>query len=334
MTPLRRLPFHWSTLMVLGFAGLLAMVGFFAEVFQAPRLPQEMVQLVRNPLSAEKLRRVKRLSFSNRAGQFHFENTHPEGLAEGPWKMTSPTSTRARRDFFVKVLAALSELQVRHVHGQDTINLKSFSLDKPLFTLVVEPVGSSPWEITFGLVNPIDDSTYFTVQGQEWIYQSNALPLSLDTVTPEELIDARALAFSAEKLDGVEIVSLNGGPGLAFHRTGDEWRTSQGMLLNPKRVDQFLSELHALKGYMVLDKLTPEQEARLREVAAAPERRLRLGQEGTSETWFLSPSMDRLGDLRFERSGSVLLWREGTLSPIVLGREQLGVFGRKERDLR
>ena len=325
-----KLPLRWSTLLVVGFGLLLAMVGFFAEVFQAPPIPQEMAQLIKNPLPLHKLKNVRRLSFTNKAGAFKFENANSEGNPEGPWRMTEPTAIKARKDFFVKVLQALSDLQVRNVHRADSINLQSFSLDKPLFTLSIEPSEGAPIEIAFGLLNPIDNSTYFHMKDQEWIYQCMTLPLPLETVTADELLDARALAFTLDKVDQLEIDPN----GLKLIRTGERWQMADGTPVDTRKVESFLKDLQALKSYMVLDKLTPSQSEALQQVMLTPQWRLKLGQAGTPEVYFISAAMDRLGDLKLDRSGSSLLYREGTASPIVLSREQVSIMNKRDKDFR
>lgn len=330
MNLIHRFPVRWSTVMVITFAVILATVGFFAEVFQAPSVPQEMAQLITNPLPVSKLQRLRSLSFTNKSGLFKFENTHPDGASEGPWRMLEPTSIKARKDFFVKVVQALSELQVRNVHRADSINLKSFSLDRPLFTLTLAPVDGVAVEVAFGLLNPIDNTTYFKIKDQEWIYQSLALPLPLETVTVDELLDSRALAFSAENLDSLEI-SPNG---VKLIKIGGVWQNQDSSPANQQKVEQLLKELQTLKSYMVLDKLDADQALALQEIMQSPQWRLRLGQGETSEVYLISPALDRVGSYKLERSGSHLLYREGTLTPIVLGREQMGVFSRRDRDLK
>jgi hypothetical protein len=321
---------RWSTAMVLAFGSLLAFVGFFAEVFQAPPLPQETAQLIRNPLPLEKLQTLRVLEFTNKNGLFKFENTHADGALEGPWRMTEPTAMKARRDFFVKVVEALGDIQVRHVHRSDSINLQSFSLDKPLFTLRFIPVTGEPMELAFGLLNPIDNTTYFSMKDGGWIYQSQALTLPLETVSADELLDARALAFNPDQVEILELTPQ----GFHLSKIAGQWQNSQGQPMDNRKVDEFLLKLQTLKGYMVLDKLTAEQGQELNRLMVNPQWTLRLGTLQAAETYHVSAPLDRLGDLKLERSGSSLLYREGSLNPVVLGREQVGMLLKREKDLK
>ncbi len=332
---LKNLSIHWSTLVVVCFALLLGAVGFFAEVFQAPPLPQELAQLIKNPLPVEKLQRLKRMSFTNKMGSFKFENTHPEGFLDGPWQMTEPTTIKARKDFFIKVVKALSDIQVRHSHRSDTINRQSFSLDKPLFSLTLELSEGTPIELAFGLINPIDNSTYFLIKGQEWIYQCTTLPISLESVTQEELLDSKALALNP---DQVNLIELQQAPfdssGLRLMRVEGSWQDPEGKKFDDRKVAAFLRDLQTLKSTMVLDKLTESQSTELTRVMTNPAWRLRLGQGQLPETFYVSAPLDRLGDLKLERNRSFLFYREGTQNPLVLGSEQLGIITKKERDFR
>lgn len=321
---------RWSTAMVIAFGFLLAFVGFFAEVFQAAPLPQETAQLIRNPFPLEKLQTLRLMEFTNKNGFFKFENTNTDSTLDGPWRMIEPTAMKARRDFFVKVVEALSEIQVRHVHRADSINLQSFSLDKPLFTLRFVPVTGEPLEIAFGLLNPIDNTTYFYMKDGGWIYQSQALTLPLESVNADELLDARALAFNPDQVEILELAPQ----GFSLSKVAGQWQNSQGQPMDNRKVEEFLIKLQTLKGYMVLDKLTPEQDQELKRMMVNPQWTLRLGTLQAAETYHVSPPLDKLGDLRLERSGSSLLYREGSLNPVVLGREQLGMLLRKEKELK
>ncbi len=321
---------RWSSAMVIGFASLLGLGGFFAEVFQAPPVAQDPVQLVRNPLPLEKLSTLRGLEFTNKAGTFRFENTDPDGAMEGPWRMTEPTALKARRDFFVKVGQALADIQVRHVHRTDPINLQSFFLHKPLFTLRLIPVVGAPVEIAFGLVNPIDNTTYFTLTDGPWIYQSQVFGLPLENVTAEELLDSRALAFNPDQVLSLEITP----GGVRLTKNDGRWQDSRGAALENRKVEEFLLKLQTLKGHTVLDKLTQDQQAAVRRLMETPQITLRLGLSQGLETYHFSAPLDRVGDLKLERAGSVLLMREGAMNPVAMGREQLGVLSKKESELR
>lgn len=330
------LRFHWSTYIVAGFATLLVAVGFFAEVFQAPPIPQEIAQLIKNPLPIERIKKLKRVSFSNKMGQFKFENSHPEGLMEGPWQMIEPTNIRARKDFFIKMIGVLEEIQIRHTHRSETINLQSFSLDKPLFTLELEPIKGSKLEIAFGLINPIDNSTYFAIKGEEWIYQCNTLSIPFETVTPDELLDSKALALNFDQINFVELATYPfQGPAVKLTRAELEWQDETGRKFDRRKVESFLKDLQNIKSYMVLDKLTPVQSQELQRLLSTPAHRLRMvSGNAVPETFYISSPLEALVDLRFEKKRSVLFYREGSVNPLVLSGEEANVFYRKEKDFR
>lgn len=330
------LRFHWSTYVV-GFFGLLLFaVGFFAEVFQAPPIPQEISQLIKNPLPMEQLKRLRRVSFTNKMGKFKFENSHPDGLVEGPWQMIEPTNIKARKDFFVKMLSALEEIQIRHTHRNETINLQSFSLDRPLFGLRLEPMSGKPLEVNFGLINPIDNSTYFSLSDDNWIYQCNTLAIPFETVTPDELLDSKVLALNVDLISSIEIASYPfQTPGIRIQRQETDWFDQEGKKLDGKKVESFLRDLQQLKSYMVLDRLTPGQAVELERVLTTPRWRLRMTNAGAApETFYMTGELEALADLRLERKGSVLFYREGTRNPLVLNGAQLNFMNKKVKDLR
>ncbi len=326
---------HWSSLAVGFFALLLSAVGFFAEIFQAPPIPEELAQLIKNPLPMEHYQKLRRMSFSNKMGQFLFENTDPDGDPQGPWLMTSPTAIKARKDFFLKTLKVLSDIEIRHTHGLDTINLQSFSIDRPLYTLTLEPVKGTPLEISFGLINPIDNSTYFTVKGHEWIYQSNTLPIAFESVTPDELVDSKPLALNFALLKQIEVMSAPfEAPAVKLTRVESEWLDPRGKRLDRKKVDQFLRDLQDLRSYMVLDKLTEEQQQEVGRAMASPAYRLRFSLGSSAETFYATRPLEKIADLKLDKKQSFLFYREGTQYPLVLSGDQLGVLTRREQDLR
>jgi hypothetical protein len=326
---------HWSTFAIFGFAFILGSVAFFAEVFQAPPNPQDLVQLIQNPIPMERLKSLKRLTFTNKMGNFKFENSHPDFDLDGPWQMTEPTNIRARKDFFLKVMKTLDEVQVRHTHRADPINIQSFSLDKPLFSLVFETIKGAPVAISFGLINPIDNSTYFIIEGHDWIYQSTALTLALEAVTPDELLDSKALALNSDLISMIEISAAPfQKPQLRALKVSDIWQDEMDRPLDNKKINRLINDLQSIKSYMVLDKLTETQSGELEKIMTEPQWKLKIAQRDYTESFFISKPIDEVLDFKLEKRNSLLFYREGTLAPIVLSPEQVNIFKRVERDLR
>jgi hypothetical protein len=326
---------HWSTIIVSIFALIMTAVAFFAEIFQAPPVPQDLTQLVQNPIPLDKLSEIKSMSFSNKMGSYKFENTHPSFDIEGPWQMIEPTIIKARKDFFIKVQRALKEIQVRHTHRSDTINIQSFSLDKPLFVISFENTEGLITQISFGLINPIDNSTYFTLSGDNLIYQSNTLSIPLESVTTDELLDAKALAINS---DIISMIELQEAPfqksQLKLIRVSDTWQDDEGIKFDKRKVDKLVSDLQEIKSYMVLDKISSTTQSELDRLMAAPQWKLRLAQRDYIETFFVAGPLSSVGEVKLDKANSLLFYREGSSTPIVLSPEQIQIFKRLEKQMR
>ena len=326
---------HWSTVAVLSFGLILSALAFFAEVFQGPPVPQDLTQLIQNPIPLEKLNQLKSVGFTNKMGSFKFENAHPQFELDGPWQMIQPTNIKARKDFFVKVLKSLSDIQVRHTHRADTINLQSFSLDKPLFSFVFETKEGSLIHVSFGLINPIDNSTYFSLSDSEMIYQSNTLSLPLESVTPDELLDSKALALNNEMVSMIEIqVAPFQSSQLKVNKIADIWQDNAGKQMDVRKLDRYINDLQNIKSYMVLDKLSNLASAELDKIISNPNWKLKIAQREYTETFFVAGPLNEIGDLKLDRPNSLLFFREGTTTPIVLAPEMVQIFKKNDNQLR
>lgn len=326
---------HWSTMAVVGFGIILSALAFFAEMFQGPPVPTDLTQLIQNPIPTDKLANLKSVSFTNKMGSFKFENTHPQFELDGPWQMIQPTNIKARKDFFLKVLKSLTEIQVRHTHRADTINLQSFSLDKPLFSFIFETQDSSLIQVSFGLINPIDNSTYFSLTGSDLIYQSNTLSLPLESVTPDELLDSKALALNSELVSMIEIQEAPfQAIQLRVNKISDLWQDNSGQRMDSKKLERYIGDLQNIKSYMVLDKLSPIASAELEKIMSAPRWRLKIAQREYTETFFVAGPLTDIGDFRLEKANSLLFYREGTTTPIVLPPDMQNIFKKSDSQLR
>src|SRR5690606_28129922 len=104
-------------------------LGLFAEIFESQTPEVDIAQIYANPVPVNELQRLKNFKLTNKHGNFVFENSHPEGLLEGPWQMIEPQALKLKSEIVRKIIDALNVIRVRNFYRLEPINITSFSLD-------------------------------------------------------------------------------------------------------------------------------------------------------------------------------------------------------------
>jgi hypothetical protein len=327
---------HWSTWTIIGFGVLLFFVAIFAELFQAPPLPpQEITKMVQNPIPSAAIEKMIELKMTNKNGTFILKNLNPNYESSGPWLMESPQKTKVKSGVVEKIIKSLDSLYIRNIHRLEPINLKSFSLDKPSCEIKWTHPLSAPLEVKFGLINPIDNSLYFTFSDQKWIYQSTLPEATFDQIGLNDLIDTHILFIQTDRLVKAEIWKNPFDiPQISIIRNNDGWMSEDGQQFKTDKVLSFFERIQKMKSYMILDKVESENQPSLQELLIKPAYKLVFTYTDRLETYFLSQTTDHIGSLKFDKGSSFLFYSQGSPTPLIISKEYLSSLLLKPNDLR
>lgn len=321
-----------STFIVLAFFIILLFLGLFAEVFESQTPEVDLAQIYANPVPVNDLQHLKRLRLTNKQGSFLLENTHPSGNLEGPWQMTEPQSLKVKNDVVAKIIEALNVLRVRNFHRLEPINISSFSLDNPTLTLVFTNSKDKIFEIKMGLVNPIDNSAYLSLSSQDQIYQIDPIEMALESYDLAQLVESKILALNTSSLLSLEIYGQSGLE-LKLLKKDQEWVDQNGVGLSENKVNRFFERLEDLKSTSILDKLTTEQLEFMRKSVANPIFSLKIISNQGVRNYLVGEVKGEFAGLSVPQD-SFTLSSDEKQSFVLIGREQLKIFGTKSSELK
>ncbi|MGE3610824.1 MAG: DUF4340 domain-containing protein [Bacteriovoracaceae bacterium] len=321
-----------STFLVLFFFVILLFLGLFAEVFESENQEVDLAQIYANPIPVNDLQHLKSLRITNKQGSFLLENTGADGNLKGPWQMIEPQSLKVKNDVISKIIDALNVIRVRNFHKLEPINISSFSLDNPTLTLVFTTSADKIFEIKMGLINPIDNSAYLSLSSQDQIYQIDPIEMALESYDLAQLVESKILALNSSSLASIEIYGQNG-LDLKILKKEQEWVDQNGTTLAGAKVNRFFENLEDVKSSSILDKLTPEQIELMKKSVATPIYTLKLISNQGVRNYLIGQINGQIPGINIPEDSYVLSSDEKN-SFIIIGREQLRIFGTKSSDLK
>ena len=322
-----------STFLVSIFFMILLFLGLFAEVFESHTPEVDLAQVYANPVLVNEFQRLKQVKLQNKQGVFVLENTHPDGNLSGPWQMIEPQSLKVKDDVIKRVLEALNSIRVRNFHRLEPINITSFSLDNPTLTLNLINNRDKNLEIKMGLINPIDNSAYMSLNTQNQIYQIDPIEMALESYDLAQLVESRILALNPSSLVSLELYTSNGLE-LKLLKKDENWLDQNNETMSLNKVEKFFERLEELKSFSILDNLNSDQKLYMEKALASPVYSLKLITGQGVRTYVIGEVQGAPPGLTVDRSSYYALSSEDRKSFVLIEKDQVRIFGTNSRDLK
>lgn len=322
-----------STILVIFFFFILLFLGLFAEVFESQTPEVDIAQIYANPVPVSNLKQLKNLRLVNKHGTFLFENTHPTGNLEGPWQMLEPQSLKVKGQIVSKIIEALSAIRVRNFHRLEPINISSYSLDNPTLTLFFTNDQNRIYEIKMGLINPIDNSAYLTLTGQDQIYQIDPIEMALESYDLAQLVESKVLALNSESLQALEIFN-EGQLKLKLLRKEDQWLDQTATILSEQKVKKFFERLEQMRSFSILDKLTTDQKIFMEKTMAQGSWGLKLITGQGVRSYVIGQVRGQIPGTDISKNEIYALSTDDLQSFVLIERSELGILNTRSNDLK
>ncbi len=307
-----------------------------SEFFQAPTEQNTELTRFRTLFTKEDFANITELKLRNRLGDFHFSKVENDPYSR--WNMVLPKRFPANNEVLKKLFETLKDLKIRKIFSYDPINIANFSLDAPLYEITLIGTDGKKKVLSFGLVNPIDNSTYVSNSAEtEAIYHIDAVQSDLASLDMTDFVDSHIFTPKSAQVKTLKIYrgSVSGTPAFQLQR-GDrgEW-ISRGRELDEAKTLQWMDELLLLKTMLIVDKSTPELDDSVQKLIESPQFTLEI--EDLNEnvlTWSVSNSINSLPDVRVEKRAYVLIKASNRPYPYLIHKDQLRLFQPREQDMR
>jgi len=313
---------------MLAFFFLLITAGALSSVFfQAPVVKTHEIERMRVLFNDSDLGDLRELTLSNRLGNFTFERV----ASQSSWRMTEPRMVMANAQPLERMLSALSEIKIRRIYDRDPINISNFSLDQPQMKVKLVSSDLSTKELSFGLINPIDNSTYIAFDQGDLIYHIDALNFTLENLDLINFIDTRIFALSIDQMASLKIWRENiSQPQLHLVNEDGQWKDAGLNLLEPIAVREFLTELTSLRSLFIIDKKSPELSLAIDQQLEKPLYTVEvISQSGDSYRYSLSQLVQSLPEMKFEKRQNFLIQASNRDYPFMLAKDSLELFNKR-----
>ncbi len=325
-----------STWMILFFAAVLFITGFYSDFFQAPIDISPEMSRYRSLFQPSQILGVRELILKNNLGTFHFEKSSSN--PDTPWMMISPRKLPANSSLVKTILKDLNNVQIRSVHANDPINIANYSLDTASLEVTLINSNDKASTLKFGLINPLDNSTYVSLSDQDAIYHIDNISTTLNTLDLASFVDTRIFTFDLSSVTSIKIYrgqeSRNNLNFLA-EKNGLNWVGQKNLMLKTEAVKEYLGGLADLRSPLILDRVSEELAKAVEQYLEKPSFLIVVTDNNKNKyTYKISGLVRNLPGVKLEKWQNFIIQPSNREFPYVLNKKVLGAFQRSERRLR
>lgn len=324
----------WS----LAFFSSALIVGVLASIFfQAPTKTNHPLNRFRTLIPSSHITSATRLDFTNRLGEFSLEK-----ISDTEWMLIKPRVLPAKISTINLIFDALQNIKIKEVLVKDLINISNYSLELPLIKIKLNSSSSNQvaeqMEITFGLVNPIDNSTYSMLSQNDAIYHTSALDTALQSLALSDFVDSKIFPVSKENIASFQ--TYRGSPlrsdlKLSIFKDSNEFKNKRGVRLHPKRIFKFFDDIHAIKSYFLLDKQSPKLQEQLEKLTNDPLYTVIIeSKDKTKYTFKISGTIHSLDGIKMEKRKYFLISASHRKYPYLVNKKSLRLFYKTQKSFK
>jgi hypothetical protein len=300
----------------------------YSELFQAPQKVIDHQSFYQNPLNDEFLESINEVHYTNR-----IENIT---MSKGPyhWNLIFPRNLLADSDSISSLFSALRQIQVRKLYPKDTININNFSLSDPLLKLKL--IGTDKTiDFKLGIINPIDQSAYISINTTPYIYQIEFFKQSIETFGLSDFINSHVIVTPKRRIKQLQIYRGKLGGFNLFHVDWiqNAWRGDRERILNQDKVDKFLNALFKARSHIILDDLTAKQMKKFDQYFNYPPFTMKITtKEGTEIELSVTNPLPAIPHLKIEKRQHVMIKVSNRKAYLVIDKDFLKLLNNKTSD--
>lgn len=319
-----------SSWMLIIFIFALVLSAGISEFFQAPKALNQELQQYHFLFSRDQIANFDEIEIHNRLGNFTIKRSTSKESAEGSWKMISPRLLPASKGLVERLLLTLEGVKIRKLYPKDPINLSNFSLDNPLMKFNLKTTDGTEEEIHFGLVNPIDNSTYIYSSSKEVIYHVDALANSLEGQGLSDFVDSKVFTMNLSTIKEMNLFRGENSLQLSLRRENDQWMGKGEKVLQPDEVAEYMNGLLDVRSALILDKLTDSLQTTLERLMATPFYSVEIKETtGRTVTYRISTIVNNIPDVKIDKGQIFIIKASNRDHPYVLTKDSFRHFGKK-----
>ncbi|TNE95210.1 MAG: DUF4340 domain-containing protein [Deltaproteobacteria bacterium] len=316
-----------SNWLMIFFLFALALSAGISEFFQAPKTLNQELEQYHFLFTKDQIVKFDKIKIENRLGEFSLaKNEH------GHWDLTEPRLLPASEELVTKLTRTLEGVKIRKLFPKDPINLSNFSLDNPLMKIKLSSStsGDIEEEVHFGLVNPIDNSTYIFSESKEVIYHVDALANSLEGLGLSDFVDSKVFTMHPGSVSSFELYRGRSSLQLSLSKEKNQWMIKPEKPVQPEEVNSYLNELLEIRSALILDRLTDKLSETLDKLLTTPFYFIKVTTaDGTEVTYEISTIVNSLPDVKLDKGQIYIIRASNRSHPYVFTKDSFKHYGKR-----
>lgn len=301
-----------------------------SEFFQAPILSSKELSKLQFLYTNSDFEKISKLNLKSNLGDFNLVKED-----KNTWMMTTPRRINANSEIVTKILKALEDIKIKKIYPNDQINVANFSLDKPVATLTITDDKNESKILSFGLINPIDSSTYLQVKGENVIYHINVLDFSLEKLDVTNLIDTQIFSSNVLAVSELKIFPPRTSiPSFNVLKKENEW-SSGNLKLDSASVVSFIEEIKAIKTHIILDQIDETMVLEMEKIFQNSANKIEITEDkGSVITYDISQPFNSLTNIKVEKRQNFLIRASNRKHVFVVNKDYLKLFSKRVNQLK
>lgn len=319
-----------STWFCLFFFALLLLYVIFIEFFQNNQSKQSVQSLVSNPIRSDIIKSTNAIRFKNRIGSFVLKSEN------NSWVLQEPRVIPAKVQTVSKIMNSLKEISVHTIHQLEPINIQSFSLDKPTIEIDLLTKLDEKVSVKVGIINPINNTSYITVSGQDRIFQINLFKNNFESLELSDFIDSKVFSMSVDQVKSFKLYhNKNKEPFNALTFQNDNWSSKKYNKISTDATTKKLNSILNIKTHMIIDKMDEKLQTFTQNYFDSPLYRLEVEtKSGEKIQYTITSAIKAISDLKLEKRQYFLMKASNRPYPYVVNRTFLNDFNIRYSHLR
>lgn len=301
-----------------------------SEFFQAPILSSKELSKLQFLYTNSDFEKISKLNLKSNLGEFNLAKED-----KNTWMMTTPRSINVNSEIITKILKALEDIKIKKIYPSDQINIANFSLDKPVATLTITDDQNEVKVLSFGLINPIDSSTYLQVKGENVIYHINVLDFPLEKLDVTSLIDTQIFSSNISSITELKIFPPRTSiPSFSVSKKDNEW-SSGNLKLDTASLVTFIEEIKAMKAHIILDQIDENMTLEKEKIFQNSSNKIEVTEDnGNVITYDISMPFNSLTNVKVEKRQNILIRASNRKHVFVVNKDYLKLFSKKVNQLK
>ena len=292
-----------SALSIFGFTILAVTLIIYAEFFRRNEKNNKIESNYSNIFNPKEFGKILEVTLKNRLGSFELKSV------EGKWKLLNPREVDAKLETVDLIIKKINELKIIKIYEKDAINLSNFSLEQPSITISLKNNKQQKLTYSFGLLNPIDNTTYVTSSNEKVIFQVNSLGRGVETMSLSNFLDSKIFSTSYDQIVGYTITRGNSkNAQLKLTKDKRSWKSSTGRLLDEAPIKKYFGELANLSSTLIIDEIDEELKDSINQYLENPLYIIEIIDKNNRKTKFeISKFVRSLPNINIEKRKNVLV---------------------------